>query len=538
MLGQVSQSTKGKTEQLQAPTEQVTPSVRYDEEHGVPTLTIACHPELTRIGQWAAVTDSNRGGVVKLSRAQPLFAPPAGGDGEPLTDSFISRKPITLLFAPDGTVVLRRDQSSTELAVNGAVVGELAELSAAEVAAGAVLTLAKRVVLVLHWRRLRDVQQLPSWGMVGESDAVQTIRDQVVQVADVNVPVLVRGESGSGKELVAQAIHSAAGDPERPFVAVSMATFSPAMAAAELFGHTRGAFTGAVQDNPGLFRRADGGTLLLDEIGDAPLDVQAMLLRVLETGEVSPVGGRSTSRVNVRLVAATDADLEEAVETGSFRPQLYHRLASYQIVVPPLRERREDIGRLLHHLLHLELEAVDKVELLHSTGSTPWLGAKIVERLVTHHWPGNVRQLRNAVRHLVITSRGLSTARLDGTLEKMLSKKPSDDSPSSPAPPPAAEPQAIERLAPGDIADAQLVAALQRNTWSISATAQELGISRTSLYGLIKRSPSIRKAKELGREEIVAALAAADGRIGLAAQQLRVSPRGLQLRMKDLGIER
>ena len=194
--------------------------------------------------------------------------------------------------------------------------------------------------------------------MVGESAALRQVRAHVERIADLPVPVLVRGETGTGKELVARAVHLRSPRRDGPFVSVNLGAIPRDLAAAELFGAVRGAYTGAAQDRPGFFRAARGGTLFLDEVGEAPPEVQAMLLRVLESGEMYPVGGQAPVATDVRLIAATDADLEERIRDGRFKAPLLHRLAGYEIRLPPLRERREDIGPLFVHFAREELERI------------------------------------------------------------------------------------------------------------------------------------------------------------------------------------
>jgi len=507
------------------------PSIRLDKVDRVPALTVAAHPDPTMVGCRAFLSDIDGG---RLSRTEPFFEPVRGtAGGGPLADPFVSRKPIELSIAAGGVRILR-GKTSSKVAVDATPLAQERLLTAEQVEAGVVIKLARRVVLVLHLQRRLPAEMTLQLGMVGESDALQAVRSQISQVADLHVPVLIRGASGTGKELVARAIHGVGrGAEASPFVAINMAAVPSTMAASALFGHVKGAFTGAHRDHPGHFVSADGGTLFLDEIGDTPADVQAMLLRVLETHEVCPVGGSTSRRVNVRLIAATDAPLEDVVDAGKFRLPLFHRLASYQIALPTLRERREDIGRLLLFLLRAELSAAGLDDCLDvpAQGKDPWLAAWIVERMVQHDWPGNVRQLRNAVRHLVIASRGKPAACIDPTLEAMLQAGTTEvdvDSPQAvePAPP----------IAPADLDDDALLEALGKNGWRIGPTAEALGIARSSLYRLIDRSSRIRKAKELSREELVQARDSLGGDVRLMAENLRVSPRGLRLRMKDLGL--
>jgi two-component system nitrogen regulation response regulator GlnG len=387
------------------------------------------------------------------------------------------------------------------------------------------------VVVLLHLARDERRYDEPR-GLLGDSDAIADVRADVARVADLDVPVLLRGESGTGKELVARAIHDAGGDPKRPFIAVNVAALPPTTAASELFGHVRGAFTGATHDRDGLFARADGGTLFLDEIGETPFDVQPMLLRVLETSEVTPLGGGRSRRVNVRLIAATDADLETQIAESGFRSALFHRLAGYQLFVPPLRERRDDIGRLLIHFLRGELAATgDLVRLERQRDEARvWLPASLVGRLARYGWPGNVRQLRNAARQIAIASRGAEHVRVDAALERLLALAP-------PAPPPVASepPVAGTRRDPSQITHDELLGALRANGWRAPGAAAQLGVSRSTLYNLLDRSTRIRKAKEIPEAELRRVLDGCSGDIDAAAAELEVSRRALKLRIAELG---
>ncbi len=232
--------------------------------------------------------------------------------------------------------------------------------------------------------------------IVRRSPAMHAAAEMVKQVAMSDVPVLLRGETGAGKELLARAIHGRSRRAERPFVAVNCGGFTEELFASELFGHARGAFTGAHADRPGRFALAAGGTLFLDEIGEVPLKNQVELLRVLETGEYHPVGEPRPQHVDVRIIAATNRDLEASVEEHAFRADLYYRLNVVPIAVPPLRERREDIPLLAAAFLE---EACRAHRQPRRTISPEAMAA-----LVAHPWPGNVRQLRNLIQRLVITT--------------------------------------------------------------------------------------------------------------------------------------
>jgi len=230
--------------------------------------------------------------------------------------------------------------------------------------------------------------------LVGRSPALLQIFKMVGKVAPRNVPVLITGESGTGKELVTRALHSASPRAQAPFVAVNAAAIPRELLESEVFGHERGAFTGATSARAGRFREANGGTLFLDEIGDMPLELQAKLLRVLQSGEVIPVGGREPIHVDVRVVAATHRDLDRNVRDGTFREDLLYRLRVVPIHIPPLRERREDIGTLAKHFV-----ARYAIEL---AGREVQLAEATLQQLESHDWPGNVRELENAIKHALV----------------------------------------------------------------------------------------------------------------------------------------
>jgi len=235
-------------------------------------------------------------------------------------------------------------------------------------------------------------------GIVGHSTSMQRVFDILQQVSGSHATVLVLGESGTGKELVARAIHNNSPRKDKPFVAVNCAALSQGLIESELFGHVKGAFTGAISAKEGMLVYADGGTLFLDEVGDMPLETQAKLLRVLETREVQPVGGNTTRKVDVRLVAATNRDLRTLVGEGKFREDLLFRLQVVTIQLPPLRERPGDIPLLVDHFTALLAEEHGRTV----RGLTPEARAL----LLRYDWPGNVRELRNALETMVLLSRG------------------------------------------------------------------------------------------------------------------------------------
>jgi two-component system nitrogen regulation response regulator GlnG len=527
-------------------------SARLQEPRQVVALTLLCHPDLRRVGERAILRELSDGRPAPISRLQPELSPAWEGRGRPLADRRMSRSPLWISpgdSANPGGVRLDARDCPIPVLAGGLPIQGVQAVSEEELARGVVLELSSRSVAVLH--RLTPALQRPmdSLGMVGHSDAVATLRQRIGQVADLDLPVLLRGETGTGKELAARAIHLASRRRGGPFVSVNMGAVPSSLAVSELFGATKGSFTGSTRDQPGYFQRAHEGSLFLDEIGETPAEVQPILLRALESGEIQRVGSTAPLKVDVRLIAATDADLENAVEQGRFRAPLLHRLAGYEIVVPPLRERRDDFGRLLVHFLRVELRSVAQEEILFlpRDGDEPWLPAPVVARLARHPWPGNLRQLRNIARELAVGSRGFQTAQLGPQAERLLQEvdgtaTPPHGTPVVVRPAPAHEPPAKARSepagyrSPAEVSPEELLAALRANRWEIKPTALQLGVSRPSLYLMIEKLPGLRKASELSRAEILEARDACGGSLEAMVEQLEVSKPALLQRMKRLGL--
>ena len=314
-----------------------------------------------------------------------------------------------------------------------------------------------------------------SQSLVFRSASMSRLAVLVGRVAPRDVTVLIDGESGTGKERVAEALVRASARAERPFIRFNCATLTAELAEAELFGHTKGAFTGAQRNRSGLFREAHGGTLLLDEIGELDLNLQAKLLRVLQEGEVRPVGEDRSFAVDVRIIAATHRDLVERVQSGQFRDDLYYRLKVVSLTVPPLRERPDDIPVLARHFLQRTAERF---------GTGPLhVPPELFDKLGAYDWPGNVRELENAIEALV----ALST---DGELD--LSLLPGQSAPSA-SPPPLADSddpkaqgltlrQRVEAYERG-----QIVTALEATGGNRKETALRLGLSRATLHDKLHR---------------------------------------------------
>jgi len=311
--------------------------------------------------------------------------------------------------------------------------------------------------------------------MVGQTPAMAALYAQIGKVAPTRTRVLITGESGTGKELVARAIHRESSLRDRPFIKVNCAAIPPELIESELFGHERGAFTGAAARKKGLFELADGGTIFLDEIGDMSLSAQAKVLRVLQSGELSRVGSETTLKVDVRVLAATNRDLQAAVASGVFREDLFFRLAVVPLRVPPLRERAADIPPLCKAFA----AQIAGENGLHEKEFAP----AAIEILSAYTWPGNVRELRNVVERLVILCEGTVGA---GDLpEEIVAEVARRGRPvrnlGALALPPEAANLSLRELR--DLVERQVVRAkLEENDWNISRTAQVLGLERTNLH--------------------------------------------------------
>ncbi len=332
-------------------------------------------------------------------------------------------------------------------------------------------------------RENRDLRRAlaPVHRLAGGSPAMQALRREIARAAAGGGAVLITGENGTGKELVALAIHAESARRDGPFVAVNCAALPAELFESELFGHERGAFTGALRRQIGRFERASGGTLFLDEIGEIPPSLQAKLLRALDTMTIERLGGDAPVRVDARIIAATNRDLHAAMTAGAFRQDLYYRLAVLPIAVPPLRDRREDIAAL----------AACFLEEARREGATRARGfsEEAIALLQGHDYPGNVRELRNLVERLAL---GAAGERL--TEEEARAVLPLPVTRPAPAPaPPAVRPAASDPPTRAKLKEslrraerAILLEALERNRWQMARTARELGLERSHLYRKLK----------------------------------------------------
>ncbi|HOK78413.1 MAG TPA: sigma-54 dependent transcriptional regulator [Verrucomicrobiota bacterium] len=318
--------------------------------------------------------------------------------------------------------------------------------------------------------------------IIGESPKMRSLRQLIQTVAPTNATVLILGESGTGKELIAGALHTLSHRRERPYVRINCAAIPDTLLESELFGHEKGAFTGALRQKIGRVEEADGGTIFLDEIGDMSRPLQAKLLRFLEDGTFTRVGGNQELRVDVRLIAATNRDIVQAIRNDQFREDLFHRLNVVQFQPPPLRERGNDVLLLAEHFLALYSTSMNK----HITGISPAAQRK----LLAHHWPGNVRELRNVIERAVIleTSNTIQPENLpDFIVENRLHKEPTIPGPG--------------RISLDEMVDRYqrelILAALRENNNNLARTSEYLNISRNQLrYRMVSLGISMKDLSE------------------------------------------
>ncbi|WP_447979004.1 sigma 54-interacting transcriptional regulator [Candidatus Nitrospira bockiana] len=304
--------------------------------------------------------------------------------------------------------------------------------------------------------------------LVGRSQGFQHVLDLIRAVAPTPTSVLLLGETGTGKELLARAVHDLSPRRHKPFIRVNCAALPSGLVESELFGHERGAFTGASSQRPGRFELAHGGTLFLDEIGEMPLEAQAKLLRVLQDGMVDRIGGTTSVSVDVRIVAATNADLGEAIKKGTFRSDLFYRLHVFPVVIPPLRERREDIPLLADHFLSQAAARLKRRELQLSRPS--------LDRLMRYSWPGNVRELQNLIERAVILTTGETVEIDDGLFPK--TQPTADLSPG------------IGRTTLQQIEYEHILSVLERTGWRIygpDGAAAQLGLNPETLRSKLRK---------------------------------------------------
>lgn len=378
----------------------------------------------------------------------------------------------------------------------------------------------------------------PAHGLVAESTAMKEAALSIEALAEYDTTALILGESGTGKEVVARAIHQASPRRDRPFVAVNCMALSPTLVESELFGHEKGAFSGAGERKIGRFEMADGGTLFLDEVGELSLPIQVKLLRVLQERQFERVGGTEPLSIDVRLVAATNADLARAIEEGRFREDLYYRLNVFPLKLPPLRERREDVPALARLFISHFAERMGKP--IHG------ISDQACQALVAYDWPGNVRELRNVIERAFVLERS-DAIQLQSLPQELRSLSPLQAPGGTTAGSEAASSQGVAsglglEEARRAFERRHILEALERNQLNVTATAGELGLPRKSLYRRLEACgidlgeiQSRREAEE--RDSILAALRKYQGNVSAAAAALGMPRATLYRRLEALGID-
>jgi DNA-binding NtrC family response regulator len=445
-----------------------------------PTICRACEKILSREGYWVKVAYSGKQALALLEQ-EPfdiLFTDLKMSEigGMELLETLRTRFPDVVPVVLTGYATIA---SAVETMKLGAFDYLPKPFTPDEMAAVAKKAWEKRQSL-LEMRAMSQGDALPAFGgIVGKSPKIQEIFRMIRKVAPTSSTVLIVGETGTGKELVARAIHAFSPRSEHRFCAVDCGTLSVELLESELFGHVKGAFTGAVSNKQGIFEAADQGTVFLDEICNINLEIQGKLLRFIQEREFLPVGGTETKRVDIRLVFATNRDLEKMVAEGTFREDLYYRLYVYPIQLPPLRERREDISVLAYHLLaKMQAQSGKKISSISDAA------LKLLEQ---YDWPGNIRQLESTIERAVIVCDGaiiephhlpMAVARAglpepypvpQNNQEFLALKKKLRE-------------QAISELEREFVLDA-----LQRNDWNVTKAAQEVNIQRPNFQALMRK---------------------------------------------------
>jgi two-component system, NtrC family, response regulator HydG len=369
----------------------------------------------------------------------------------------LSKQRCTLIRKDGRTVTILKNASVIKDS-DGAVTGAVETMTD-------ITALVSRETQIENFRRELSAEDR-FHGMIGASSAMRKVFDLIDNAAQSDAPVIVYGESGTGKELVARAIHEAGNRRKKPFVKVNCAALNESLLESELFGHVKGAFTGAIREREGRFEAAHEGNIFLDEIGDLPLATQVKLLRVLEEKVVERVGDNRSIRVDVRIISATNRNLSQLIENGSFREDFFYRINVIPIRMPPLRERREDIPLLAESFFRrVQMKSGKPIQTISRAA---------LDALMNYHWPGNVRELRSSFEYAVVACPGpcIEPEHLPAQLTK---------------PQPACAASATAAVSLDEVKRQRLVEALRETGGNQSETARRLGISRTSVWNQMKR---------------------------------------------------
>ncbi|MEE2788461.1 MAG: sigma 54-interacting transcriptional regulator [Myxococcota bacterium] len=503
-----------------------------------PWVTIVFHPDIRRIGEHAILPDPDLTAEdaphIVYGRNTPLFER-VDGQRSGLHDPCLSRRQFTLRWdRKTETYQLSPHADARRRVIAHTSNGDIIPLD--RIPVGSYLNVGDRVCLMLGSRPfVHHASTAPE--LIGETDVMWSLRARIQVLASTTETALILGPTGSGKEGVASAIHRAGPRRQGPFVSVNCAALATAMVESELFGHRRGAFTGAEKAHQGLFRAAHGGTLFLDEIGEMSLSTQAKMLRVLEEKSVRPVGDTAAYPVDVRVVAATNRNLEEAVARGHFREDLLARLSGLAIRVPPIEARRMDIPLLFFHFLNEQLSKMP-------VGQSPlWRAADadappvpyaFFKQLLAHPWRRNVREILKAAIDTAASNQQAHASQFNTPqLESSYFEPESGQTIQGPV---GDVDRRNRHQRPSDIDDETIVRVMSEHDYVQKKAAEALKISRTSLD---KRMQAIGlpRPNDLGSQQIHDAIETVGHDAGQLARHLRVSLRGLKLRLTQLNIQ-
>ena len=446
-----------------------------------PVVRDGCRMVLMKEGHEVAICETGREGLIAAQKGQydivilDLKLPDI--DGMEILATIMKEKPQT-------SVIIITGYSTVQNAIQAMKLGAFDYLakpfSDDELVLSVERALEKKHLVEQNLSLRRQLSDTFGFSnIIGKNRKMMDVLEKIRKVAPTDCSVLINGENGTGKELVARAIHVASQQSGGKFVGIDCSTLSPSLLESELFGHVKGAFTGASRDKPGIFELAGEGTLFLDDVANLSPDIQGKLLRVLETREFKPVGGSSFKKVDARLIAATNCDLQEMVEKGSFRQDLYYRLSVFPIFLPPLRERKDDIPLLANHYLTQFCDKTGK----QIEGFTK----EAMEALVSYEWPGNVRQLRNFVEHLVIMADRHTLDVLD-LLENLNIKGfwREDTVPNTRQELLEVKKRILEQTF-GQFEKLFLIRALDQCNWNITLAASKVGMKRPNFSALMKQ---------------------------------------------------
>lgn len=495
-------------------------------------LEVLFHPDSRRIGQ-AAAERFPPGTSILIGRDYPFFTSAyAASDAPalPLADPCISREQVEIFRADTQAFVVRRAQAARRDVV-------LSTLSGVPIPLGEpaplplVIRIGDRVLLLLRERSRARSERSETAELLGESEAMEQLRAAIYDAARSESNVLIQGESGAGKELVARSLHRASARRDSSYIVVNCAAIPETLLESELFGHVKGAFTGAASPRTGFFSAAGQGTIVLDEVGELPSATQAKLLRVLQERTYYPLGSERPRALGARVIASTNRDLSELANAGRFRSDLYYRLSTLLIEVPPLRERREDVALLFAHFFAEAAARHPDLARLYGppTRNSPAIPLDFVESLVRNDWPGNVRQLKNIVERVAMASVGRPQLLVPAPVASELAKLGAGQGHSR------RRKAATSAATTPSIDPRTLIEALERSDHVQRRAARLLGVTHSTVDRLMQEF-GLRRPADLSRPDVEAALTRHGTDLDAVARELRISRRGLALRMHALGM--